>query len=197
MTTESQAAPAALDAEACWQVLRRVAANPSLKRAARLREFLEWVGTRSLMEGRTDLHEQEIGHAVFGRSEGYDTGQDNIVRVSASELRKRIDAYFAGDGKDEPLIFEIPRGSYTPQFHVRAVLPEAVAASVATPEAAPAAVTHETAAETIKPPRRERLLLVVVSLLALLLAIACAALWQQNRELRQQLQPSSQPRLAP
>jgi len=193
MTTESQAAPAALDAEACWEVLRRVAANPSLKRAARLREFLEWVGTRSLMEGRTDLHEQEIGHAVFGRSEGYDTSQDNIVRVSASELRKRIDAYFAGDGKDEPLIFELPRGSYTPQFRLRAVPSEPVPAPVAAPEAA----TQEAIPITVKPQRRERMLLVVVSMIALLLAIACAALWRQNRELRQQIQHAPQPAVSP
>lgn len=188
MTTESQAAPAALDAGACWEVLRRVAASPSLKRAARLREFLEWVGTKSLKEGRTDLHEQEIGEAVFGRSQGYDTGQDNIVRVSASELRKRIDAYFAAQGKDEPLIFEIPRGSYTPQFRRRAIPSQ--------PIAAPVAAAAEAAPPAVKPQRRERLLLVWISLLALLLAIACAALWRQNQELRQQLQRPPQPGLA-
>lgn len=189
MTTESQAAPDALDAGACWEVLRRVAASPSLKRAARLREFLEWVGAKSLKEGRTNLHEQEIGQAVFGRSEGYDTGQDNIVRVSASELRKRIDAYFATEGKDEPLIFEIPRGSYTPQFRRRATLPE--------PVAAPASALAETAFPALKPRPRERILLIWVALLALLLAIACAALWQQNHELREQLRHAPQPALAP
>ncbi|MFP5248568.1 MAG: hypothetical protein ACLGP3_01930, partial [Acidobacteriota bacterium] len=179
----------ALDAGACWEVLRRVAASPSLKRAARLREFLEWVGTKSLKEGRTDLHEQEIGQAVFGRSEGYDTGQDNIVRVSASELRKRIDAYFAKDGKDEPLIFEIPRGSYTPQFRRRVMPPE--------PVAAPAAVAAETALPALPPPSRERILLIAAALIALLLAIACAALWRQNHALREQLRHVPQPALAP
>jgi hypothetical protein len=186
MTTESQAATPDLDAGACWEVLRRVAGSPSLKRAVRLREFLEWVGTKSLLEGRTDLHEQEIGHAVFARSEGYDTAQDNIVRVSASELRKRIDAYFAAEGKDEPLIFEIPRGSYVPQFRWRGVATIPIAepaAAVAAPVAA-----AEVVSAGAKRRRGERFLLVLVSVLALLLGIACAALWWQNRELRQQLQ---------
>lgn len=192
MTPDSQVAPAEPDAATCWEVLRRVAASPSLKRAVRLREFLEWVGTKSLLEGRTDLHEQEIGHAVFARSEGYDTGQDNIVRVSASELRKRVDAYFAAEGKDEPLIFEIPRGSYIPQFRWRAMAPAPEPAIVSAAPGTPAGVIPPEPA----PRRRERLVLVLVASVALLLAVACAVLWQQNRDLRQQLEQPQHPVLA-
>ena len=101
-----------------WALLERVAASDQLKRAARLREFLLYVGTHAI-EDRTDLHEQQIGSAVFGRPESYDTSQDNIVRVNATELRKRLELYFATDGVNEPLVFEIPRGKYTPVFRPR------------------------------------------------------------------------------
>ena len=72
-----------------------------------------------ILNGAEDLHEQQIGIAVFGRSPSYDTSQDNIVRVNAMELRKRIDLYFADEGQNEPLVFEIPRGSYVPVFRPR------------------------------------------------------------------------------
>ena len=161
-----------MTAEACWHVLERVAACSTLKRAARLREFLYFVGTKSLKEGPRDLHEQEIGHVVFGRERNYDTSQDNIVRVSATELRKRVEIYFAGEGKEEPLIFDIPRGSYVPQFRLR---PAAMAS------APPAPVQVES-----HPASRQRWAGLILPVAAMALAIACAFLWHENTLLRRQ-----------
>ena len=62
---------------------------------------------------------QEIGAKVFGRAPSYDRSQDNIVRVNATELRKRIELYFATDGAHETLVLEIPRGGYKPIFRRR------------------------------------------------------------------------------
>ena len=162
--------------DACWKVLERAAASTQLKRAARSREFLFYVAGKSLKDGFTEVHEQEIGHAVFGRDADYDTSQDNIVRVSATDLRKRIDGYFAAEGADEPLIFEIPRGSYVPVFRARR--PE--------PEPDPVAVEEEaeTPLPAAAPTPQRRLPLMLVSALALVLAIACGVLWKENQNLR-------------
>jgi hypothetical protein len=99
-----------------WALLERVADSTQLRRAFRLRELLFYVGRRSLKEGFDQIHEQEIGKEVFGRRESYDTGADNIVRASVSDLRKRLEAYFATEGIHEELRMEIPRGSYVPVF---------------------------------------------------------------------------------
>src|SRR5580692_10542501 len=93
-------------------LIERVAASDQFSRSARLRDFLLYVGRQSIKEGCHEIHEQEIGAKVFGRPESYDRTSDNIVRVNATELRKRIESYFALDGAREALIFEIPRGSY-------------------------------------------------------------------------------------
>jgi hypothetical protein len=118
-------------------LIERVAACDQFSRSARLRDFLLYVGRQSLMEGCPEIHEEEIGVRVFGRPASYDRGQDNIVRVNATELRKRVEAYFAGPGAEEPLVFEIPRGAYKPVFHWR-------------PEQAAQAAQAE---HTVKPPR--------------------------------------------
>src|ERR1035441_1911341 len=110
-----------LYSEACWALVERVVASPQLKRAARLREFLLYVGQRTLKDGLEQVHEQEIGSKVFGRAADYDTSLDNIVRVNASELRKRIEDYFESDGASEMLVLEIPRGSYKPVFRERSL----------------------------------------------------------------------------
>src|SRR5882757_9785056 len=116
-----------VDAELRWTLLQRVMASPRLKRAARLREFLLFVGQRSIRDGCNEIHEQEIGCEVFGRLAGYDTSADNIVRVNATDLRKRIDEYFANEGAHETLVLGIPRGSYAPVFRLRPLGPEPVA----------------------------------------------------------------------
>ena len=73
------------------QLIDRVASSAQFGRSARLRDFLLYVGAQSLKPGRPEIHEQEIGAKVFGRAPSYDRSQDNIVRVNASELRKRIE----------------------------------------------------------------------------------------------------------
>jgi len=100
-------------------LVERVAASEQFSRSARLRDFLLYVGKQSLKEGCPDLHELEIGEKVFGRPPSYDRSQDNIVRVNAAELRKRIELHFASAGAREPLIFEIPRGGYKLVFRRR------------------------------------------------------------------------------
>ena len=172
----------AFSSDACWKVLEEAAASSHLKRAARLREFLYYVGKKSIKEGSSDIHEQEIGQAVFGRRDAYDTSQDNIVRVSATELRRRVDAYFASEGKDEPLIFEIPRGSYTPVFRLRAA-----DAQVTDPEGQAQTAAAANLPATTPSSRSARLLLILVSAVAVLLAIACGVLWQQNRSLNKMI----------
>lgn len=109
------------DTETCQALLDRILSSPQLKRSARMRELLAYVGRKALSEGCEQLREQEIGTEVFGRPAGYDTSVDNIVRVNATELRKRIDAYFENEGADELLVMEIPRGSYIPVFRYRPV----------------------------------------------------------------------------
>jgi hypothetical protein len=100
-------------------LVERIASSLELRRAARLRAFLLYVCDQTLRQGATVIPEQEIGAAVFGRSEGYDTSVDNIVRVNATELRKRLEHFFAEEGRNEEVILEIQRGAYTPTFHWR------------------------------------------------------------------------------
>lgn len=100
-------------------LVERIAASGYLNRSARLREMLLYLTAR-VLEGRVEqIHEQEVGHHVFGRPVEYDTASDNIVRVHASMLRKRLEQYFAAEGADEPLILEIPKGNYAPVFRER------------------------------------------------------------------------------
>jgi hypothetical protein len=99
-----------------WELIERVLGSQEFKRAQRLRELLQYIGTQAVKSGATSIHEQEIGRAVFGRSGDYDTSLDNIVRVNVTELRKRLGHYFEGEGVNEAVLVGIPRGAYIPVF---------------------------------------------------------------------------------
>jgi hypothetical protein len=165
-----------------WALLERVLASAQLKRATRLRELLLFVGNRSLNEGSEQIHEQEIGANVFGRPESYDTSVDNIVRVNATELRKRIESYFESEGAGEALIMEIPRGSYIPTFRTRSTAPTLEPSTAETP-----LLLALPPAPEARLPALQRRLLLGAGALIVLLAVLSTTLWIQNRGLNRSL----------
>ncbi|WP_158823603.1 hypothetical protein [Granulicella sp. S156] len=62
------------------------------------------------------IPEHEIACKVLGRREGFNPNDDNIVRVQAGHLRKKLEQYFATEGREEPYVLEIPKGAYVPRF---------------------------------------------------------------------------------
>jgi len=100
-----------------WQLAQRIAASGSLGRSRLLIDFLLYIVDRHIRDRAEEITEQQIGILVFGRAEGYDANDDNIVRSYARNLRKRIDEYFATEGNEESLRLEIPRGGYAPSFY--------------------------------------------------------------------------------
>ena len=118
-------------AQDCRNLLERIIASKEFRRAHRLREFLAYVVDRKLAGASHELTEVLIGQRVFGRASTYNPAEDSIVRTEARNLRQRLDRYFAGEGSDEPIVLEIPKGGYVPVFRFRTLVspPEAPAAT--------------------------------------------------------------------
>ena len=114
---------------------------------------MSYVCDRSQAGREDEISEQQIGHRVFGRDVDYDPTSDNIVRVEARELRKRLAAYFDGEGADEPVVLRIPKGAYVPVFEPRTEAPAGpepdLGVPVVTRQGPPAAVTYFLAAVSL------------------------------------------------
>lgn len=169
-------------------LVERVAASEQFSRSARLHDFLLYVGKQSLKEGCPDIHEQEIGAKVFGRPASYDRSQDNIVRVNATELRKRIELYFASAGANEPLVFEIPRGGYKLVFRWRNSSAPPDREPVPAEDSPPTASAHPHIARN-KPTSIRAVAHFAWPVLCLVLASACILLYLQNRAMQKSLDP--------
>jgi hypothetical protein len=186
-TSTQEATPLDAGSAECVALLERVINSRELKRALRLRELLEYIGKQSQHSRAHTIREQEIGAAVFGRPEDYDTSLDNIVRVNVSELRKRLAHYFQDEGAAEPIMIEIPRGGYLPVFLTRLVGREdvvAMPAPIREGEAVVAAPVPSSAA--VPTPKKHRAALLCIAIAALL---ACGLLIWQNHRLAVELQP--------
>ena len=100
-----------------WQLACRIAASKGLCKSELLPKFLLYVCEQYLRGETHEITEQRIGTQIFNRAHDYNPGEDNIVRSYARLLRKRLDEYFEGEGRDEPMRIAIPRGGYIPVFH--------------------------------------------------------------------------------
>lgn len=97
--------------------MERLLANPYFSHSRRFPSFLRFV-VEHTMSKRTDLlKERTLGIEIFGKSADYDTASDPIVRVTATEIRKRIAQYYQDPGHESELRISLPIGSYIPQFH--------------------------------------------------------------------------------
>lgn len=98
--------------------MARVLSSAQFQKTTRLRAFLDYVCARYFEDPQVRISEEELAEHVFDRMlDGQ--SDDTIVRVSASQLRKRLEHYFAGPGAGEELVIEIAKGSYTPLFRHR------------------------------------------------------------------------------
>jgi hypothetical protein len=110
-----------------WQLLERILLTNPFQKSSRLPTLLRYLAEHSIRGDHEELTEQRIGTAVFGKPLGYSPAEDSAVRVHVRQLRLRLHEYFACEGREEPLIVDIPKGSYVLVFHsalARPLLPD-------------------------------------------------------------------------
>ena len=62
------------------------------------------------------LKETVIAIDVFNRDPSFNPGDNSLVRSSIYNLRKKLDAYYLSEGKEDLIRISIPKGSYHLDF---------------------------------------------------------------------------------
>ena len=202
MTIES---PESIELEAQRAELEAVLGSEQFTRAPTLANLLSYLCGKLFAGEAYQIKEYSVGVEVFRRGPSFDQDSDSIVRVEANRLRKRLAAYYAGDGASHRLHITIPLGQYVPEF--KAVAPEPTPepeGKQAVPADFPAA--NQTGIEAASAPEEERgarlsgrrswwliapLVLVSFGLASALLIV------RQNRQAPATAAPLSQPTAAP
>ena len=116
-----------------WQLVQRIVSSTPFQKSTRLRDLLQYATEQTIHGHAHELSEQHIGNALFHKPSDYSPLEDSSVRVHARQLRLKLHEYFDEEGRNEPVILNIPKGSYAPVFRTvlkTAGLPAAIASTV-------------------------------------------------------------------
>src|ERR1035437_3382308 len=109
--------PEHADKKEVLKQLERLLNSSHFRGSRRSSSFFQYVVQKSVDGLQDSLKERTIGIDVFHREPSFDTAADCIVRVVASEVRKRLAQYYQEPGHNRELYIDLPPGSYVPQFH--------------------------------------------------------------------------------
>src|SRR5258708_17429275 len=137
MSVPQSAAIEGLQTDERWQLVQRIVCSAPFQKSTRLRELLQYLVEQTLHGNAHELTEQHIGNALFHKPSDYSPLEDSSVRVHVRQLRLKLHEYFNEDGRNEPIILEIPKGSYAPVF--RLAQQAETLSTPAEPKATPAA----------------------------------------------------------
>jgi TolB-like protein len=104
--------------------LERILASHHFEQATRASAFLRFVVEQTLAGHGARLKGYAVAIEVFGRPVDFDAQADPLVRVEAGRLRRRLAAYYATEGRNDPIRLSLPRGQYAPEWRYAFYAPQ-------------------------------------------------------------------------
>jgi hypothetical protein len=99
--------------------LERLTSSTVLHGSESLCRLLRYLAQHALDQPNAPLKEYQIATEVYGRPADFDPQTDSTIRVQAGRLRAKLSEYYAGEGTDDPVVVDLPRGTYHLAFHLR------------------------------------------------------------------------------
>lgn len=96
--------------------LERVLNSTEFHGSLRCQEFLRYIVERAVQGDTEHLKERNIGMDVFHRLPSYEPSSDAIVRVRATDVRKRLAQFYYHCGSENGVRILLEAGSYVPEF---------------------------------------------------------------------------------
>jgi Tol biopolymer transport system component len=107
--------------------LDRILASDAFSRSENLRRFLSFIVEQKLAGQGRALKESVLAHELYRKGTDFDGGTDPVVRVDARRLRDRLREYY--EGRSDPVVISLPKGSYVPVFERNLPEPRAAASA--------------------------------------------------------------------
>ncbi len=109
------------DRVAVFAEVERLTASSVLHGSEALCKLLRYLAEQYVSHPGAPLKEYQLATEVFGRPADFDPRMDSTVRVQTGRLRSKVAEYYASTGLADPIVLEIPKGSYSLAFHYRPV----------------------------------------------------------------------------
>ncbi|HLH01052.1 MAG TPA: hypothetical protein VKX49_32410 [Bryobacteraceae bacterium] len=125
--------------EATKAQIDRILNSEVLKSSAALKRLLSFLADKALLGEADTLKEYSIGIDAFGKPASYDPRQDSTVRIQAARLRHKLAEYYQSEGKEDPIVVDLPKGHYKLNWSAREPRTEALVLDARTARSACAA----------------------------------------------------------
>ncbi len=107
--------------QAVQEELAAILSSPEFKTKPTLSRFLRFVVEQALAGNAHQIKGFTIAIQALNKSANFDPVKDPSVRILGGRLRASLDRYYANFGREDPVLIEIPKGTYVPAFHRRSV----------------------------------------------------------------------------
>ena len=148
--------------------INRLVTSHALHGSESLCKLLRYLAKHAVDHPGTPIKEFQIATEVFGRSPDFDPQLDSMVRVQAGRLRSKLTEFYSSDGLEDPIVVELPKGTYVLSFHHR---------NASTAKAAPGALNGAVRTEGIEKSTERRWGTEVISLSIFLAAAILVIVW--------------------
>jgi hypothetical protein len=99
--------------------INRLVASQVLHSSESLCKLLQYLAKHALDHPNTPLKEYQLATEVFGRRSDFDPQSDSTIRVQAGRLRLKLAEFYSSEGAHDPVVVEMPKGTYILSFHLR------------------------------------------------------------------------------
>jgi hypothetical protein len=98
--------------------------SETLRSSVVLQHLLRFLADKTLSGEADGLKEYTVAIDALRKPATYDPKHESIVRIQVRRLRQKLEEYYRGEGKDDPVIVDLPKGRFKLTFDIRQEIPQ-------------------------------------------------------------------------
>lgn len=107
------------DGQMLMSQLQRILNSEELHGSEVLRRLLKYLAEKSATGEADDLKEYIVAIDGLGKPATYDPRHNSVVRIQVGRLRQKLAEYYRGNGFDDPIVIDIPKGHFRLHYEYR------------------------------------------------------------------------------
>jgi hypothetical protein len=131
----------------------RIVHSEQFRSSEVLRRLLTFLSEKAIAGEADNLKEYVVAIDGLGKSSTYDPQHNSAVRIQMGRLRQRLAEYYRSEGKNDPMIVELPKGRFRLTFEQRSIASTLTDETASSPASAkpPVNILDSPPGKTFKP----------------------------------------------
>jgi hypothetical protein len=123
--------------------VERILHSEEFRSSEVLRRLLSFLTVKTLLGEADQLKEYSVAIDGLGKPTSYDPQHNSAVRIQMGRLRQRLAEYYRTEGKNDPILVELPKGRFRLTFEHRAMAAAEPVATTPPPPPVPVSLPVE------------------------------------------------------